>query len=346
MINTVKCPKCGEEVEISKAIFDEQLAMAKKEAGEESQKRIRQLSAEMAELIKANQNLKRLEEERELETAKKIAAVEDKVRQDALKKTAEETSLKLSEKDKKIADMEKMIENLKRTAQQGSQQTQGEVLELQLEQLLKTEFPNDIIKEVPKGIRGADIIQEVYDKSGRFCGTILWESKNARWSPGWIQKLKDDLRAVKGDIAVLLSVDLPKEFAPFKFQAGIWVTNRDSMLSLAFAIRKNLYEVFVTKMSNVDKGEKMVVLYEYVNSQEFRQKIEAMAEAFSTMHEEIEREKRWFAVRWARQEKIVRKALDSTYQLYGNIQGITGTLPELKLLEVADEGDDPPTSSM
>lgn len=348
MINTVKCPKCGEEVEISKAIFDEQLTAAKKDFEEQSQKRIKELSFEMASLIKQNQNLKRLEEERELETAKKIAAAEDKVRQEASKKATEEAGLKILEKDKKIADMEKMIEELKRTAQQGSQQTQGEVLELELEQLLKAEFPNDVIKEVPKGIRGADIIQEVYDKSGRFCGKILWESKNAKWSQTWIQKLKDDQRAVAGDIAVLLTVDLPKEFKPFKFQSGIWITNRDSMLSLAFAIRKNLYEVYVTKMANEDKGEKMAVLYQYVNSPEFRQKIEAMVETFSAMFEEIEREKRWFSTKWARQEKIVRKALDSTHQLYGNVQGITGTLPEMKSLEasVANEGFEPPTSSM
>ncbi|MDO8515300.1 MAG: DUF2130 domain-containing protein, partial [bacterium] len=202
MINTIKCPKCGEEVEISKAIFDEQLNIAKKEVEEESNKRVKELSREMADLIKVNQNFKRLEEERELETAKKVAIAEDKARQ--------EVGLKVLEKDKVINDLLKQVEEAKRTAQQGSQQTQGEVLELELEQLLKQEFPNDIIKEVPKGIRGADIIQEVYDKAGRFCGIILWESKNAKWSQTWVQKLKDDQRAVAGDVAVLLSIDLPK----------------------------------------------------------------------------------------------------------------------------------------
>lgn len=270
--------------------------------------------------------------------AKKLAAEEDKIREEAKKKAVEESSLKMSEKDKKIADMEKMVEELKKTAQQGSQQTQGEVLELELEQSLRREFPNDVISEVAKGVRGADIIQEVHDKNGRSCGTIIWESKNAKWSSLWIQKLKDDQRSVNADMAVLLTIDLPSEYKPFTFQNQIYITGRESAIAVAKILRLALYEVFKVKLAGTDIQDKKEYLYEYVNGKEFRAKMESLVETFSLMNEEVEKEKRWFAAKWARQEKQLRRALDSTHSFYGDVQGITGnTLPEMKSLTSENE---------
>lgn len=338
MIQTIKCPKCGEEVEISKAIFEEQLMVAKKEVEEESNRRVKELSREMADLIKANQNLKRLEEERELETAKKIATAEDKVREEASKKATEEAGLKLSEKDKKISDMEKMIEELKRTAQQGSQQTQGEVLELELEQTLKNEFPNDIVTEVAKGIHGADIIQEVLDKQSRSCGIMIWESKNAKWNANWIAKLKDDQRGAKADIAVLLTIDLPKEYQPFKFAQGVWVTDKNSFLALAMALRIQLYQVYVTKQADIGKDEKKEFLYQYVMGKGFQQRVEAIKDTYLKYRESIEVEKRWFTKKWADQEQSIRKLIDQMQGIEGDLLGITGgSLGEIKSLESPKE---------
>lgn len=340
------------EVEISKAIAQEQLKAIKLEVAVEAQKkaavevdeekkRNRELAEQVTQLLKQMRELKRHDEERELEMAKKMAEEEGEIRNEAKKKAIEETDLKMAEKDKKITDMEKMIEELKKTAQQGSQQTQGEVLELQLEQLLRREFPNDTVAEVPKGIRGADVIQEVRDRTGRSCGTVLWESKNAKWTSLWIAKLKDDQRAVKADVAILLSVDLPKEMLPFSYQNGVWVTNRDSLVPLAGLLRITLHDIFVTKQGNVDKKEKMEFLYSYFTGIEFKQKVEAIVEAFSALHEDIEREKRWFSVKWARQEKYTRKALDQALGMYGDVQGITGqSLPEIKSLEEPQIGRD------
>ncbi len=207
VIKSVKCPKCGEDVEISKAIYDEQIESAKKDAIieaqkkasvilEEEHKRNQELSTQIAELLKIQRDLKRKDDDREIEMQKKAIEIEEKARAEALKKATEESSLKIDQLAKKLTDTEKKLAEAQQTAQQGSQQTQGEVLELQLENLLRTEFPNDIIKEVPKGIRGADVIQEVCDRNGRKVGTIIWESKNAKWNNNWIQKLKDDQRAV------------------------------------------------------------------------------------------------------------------------------------------------------
>jgi len=282
MISTIKCPQCGAEVEISKAI-----ALAAGAEVEEEKKRNKELAEQVTELLKQMRELKRHDQERELEMAKKVAAEEDKIREETKKKTTEEIDLKMAEKDKKISDMEKMLEEMKKTAQQGSQQAQGEVLELAIEQLLRREFTNDMISEVPKGIRGADIIQEVRDKTGRACGTILWESKNAKWSAGWIGKLKDDQRAVKADIAILLSVDLPKEMTPFSYQSGVWVTNRESLLGLASAIRIGLYQVYTARQATVGKNEKMEYLYSYLTGVEFKQRIEGIVEAFGTLQEKM-----------------------------------------------------------
>lgn len=321
-------------MEITTAIVSEQLEQAKKEMADASEKRVKELSSQMAELIRKNQEFKRLEEERELEIAKKIAFAEDKVRKDAQNKAKEETDLKVLEKEKTISDLQKKLEEMQKTAQQGSQQTQGEVLELQLEQSLKQEFPNDIISEVPKGVRGADIIQEVHDKNGRTCGTIVWESKNAKWNANWIAKLKDDQREVNADMAVLLTVDLPKEYKPFTFQSQVYITGRDSAVAVAKILRLALYEVFKVKQSGTDKQDKKEYLYEYVNSKEFLSKMESLVETFSIMKDEIENEKGWFSRKWARQEKQLTKALDSANSFYGDVQGITGnTLPEIKSLE-------------
>jgi len=337
-------------VEISKAIIDEQIDVARKEAVvqadkkaalilEEERKRNQDLSNQIADLLKMQRELKRKDEDREIELQKRALEIEEKARVEAAKKADAESQLKIMEKDKIIADLQKQFEEAKRTAQQGSQQTQGEVLELELENLLKSEFPNDVIREVPKGIRGADVIQEVCDRTGRKVGTIIWESKNAKWNNNWIQKLKDDQRVVSADLAVLLSIDLPKEYHPFTFQNQIHITCRDTALSVAKILRLSLYEVFKAKSAGVLATEKKDYLYNYINSTEFKQKMEAILETFKSISDEIDREKRWFATKWAREEKQLRKAIDNAHMFYGDVQGILGTLPELKSLEAPKEDD-------
>ena len=200
MIQTIKCKNCGAEIEISEALthqIEEQVLSAlkaehsrelievKKQAEEETQ-RNKKLSLQLDELLDETRKLRIKDEEREIEMKKKLMDEEEKIRREVKKLADEEHQLKDMEKDKKLTDALKQVDELKTRMQQGSQQTQGETLELELESKLKSEFPSDTIKEVKKGQRGADVFQEVVDKLGRNCGSILWESKNAQWSEGWI----------------------------------------------------------------------------------------------------------------------------------------------------------------
>ncbi len=337
-MQTVRCPKCGEEVEISQAVaheVEEEIKKTERLRYEEEMKvRSRKYIDELTEKERLLRELKRRDEERGLEMEKKLSEAEDKIRQEAMKKAADDHRLKDLEKDKKISDMKVQMEEMQRKLQQGSQQTQGEVLELELEQMLRREFPNDKISEVAKGVRGADVVQEVFEKTGKRTGVILWESKNAKWSEGWIDKLREDMRRLTANEAVLVSVELPQEIGTFGFYKGVWVTGRVSMVGLAWALRKNFWEVFKQNRQNVGKKEKAEEVYEYVNSLEFGHRVESIVEAFNNLNEDLEKEKRWFGLKWARQEKEIRKIMDSTAGMYGELQGVTGrALPEIKALE-------------
>ncbi len=237
--------------------------------------------------------------------------------------------------------MKKQIDELKRKSEQESQQTQGEVLELDLENILKKSFTHDNIEPVPKGIKGADVLHKVHSPSGQFCGTIVWETKRTKaWSDKWIAKIKEDQRRVKGEIAVILTTVLPKDVRSFAHINGIWVTDYSSMVELATAIRMGLIEVAKTKQAAVGKKEKMEVVYNYLSGSDFKQKVEAIVEAFKAMKEDLEKEKKAFSKSWAKREKQLELVITNTAGMYGDIHRIIGTsLPEIKLLEIESEDD-------
>lgn len=260
----------------------------------------------------------------------------------ASKEFEEKYQLKDAEKDKQLNDMKIQIDELKRKAEQGSQQTQGEVLELELENILKASFPHDHIEPVPKGIKGADVLHKVHSPSGQFCGTIVWESKRTKaWSDGWVTKLKADQRSVKGEIAVILTTALPKDVKSFAHINGVWITDYTSMVGLATAIRMGLIEIANTKQVAVGKKEKMEIVYNYLSGSDFKQKVEAIVEAFKDMKEGLEKEKKAFTKIWAKREKQLDLVINNTAGMYGDIHGIIGTsLPEIKLLEIESEDED------
>ncbi len=372
-INIIRCPKCGESFEPSEAFrhqmqeeivereknkheielkilkeetekkITEKIRLEQEEATKqlkrdslEEKERNKRLLKQLEELTEDLRKLRRRDEERELEMKKKMADEEEKIRADARKKTLEEHELKDRESAKNLQDALKQVEELKAQMQRGSQQAQGESLELELEESLKREFPVDGIEEVKKGQRGADILQRVVDKRGHDCGTILWESKNAQWSNQWIGKLKEDQRQAKAHIAVLVVTDPPDKLTTFQYTDGVWVVVRTMAMPLALALRYNLVSVNFEKLANTGKSEKMEDLYTYITSIEFKQRIEAIGEAFGSMQEEVEREKRWFQTKWARQEKQLRRVIDNTHGMYGDLQGVVRSLPDLKTLELSD----------
>jgi hypothetical protein len=310
-----------------------------KQRSAEKERKLLEAQQVELELRKEKRELEERSRELELEVVRRIDAERIKIQDDTTRQLQEEHRLKDAEKDKKLQDALKVNDELRRKLQQGSQQTQGEVLELELEELIRTSFPMDQVEPIPKGVSGADVIQRVMSKSGHLCGTIVWESKRTKtWSDGWLPKLKDDQRSVKADLAVLVSEALPKDCRGFGQYDGIWVSDSQSLISLAVALRTQLVEVAMTKLAAVGKNEKMEILYHYLSGSEFKQRIEAIVEAFVDMQEDLQDERRVMERRWSRREKLIQKVISNTSGMYGDFQGLIGSsLQAIPLLTSGDE---------
>jgi hypothetical protein len=299
------------------------------------------LRGERTELEEAKKGL-------ELEVVRQIDAERKRIQEEAEKKLGEQYRMKDAEKDKMIEDLRRQAEELKRKAEQGSQQLQGEVAELSLEEMLRTSFPSDSIEEVPKGIRGADVVHRVCTNTGQSCGTLIWESKRTKaWSESWIDKLKEDQREIKADIAVLVSATLPRAVNGFARINGVWVCDHSLAVCLAHALRIGLVDIAAARLSATGKSEKMELLYEYLTGPEFRQQVEGIVEAFAGMQRDLEQEKRATEKIWAKRQKQIERVIKNMGRMYGSMQGIIGqSIPEIDLLELkalseGTDGEDP-----
>jgi hypothetical protein len=219
------------------------------------------------------------------------------------------------------------------------------VQELKLEELLKAEFPFDEISEVPKGKGGADAIQTVHTQTGVLCGRIVWESKRAqRWDQKWIQKLIENQRTVKADIAVLVSSLLPQNIICFGMVEGVFVTDLNSAMSVAYLLRQQLMKVHSAQVANSNKTTKAEVVYNYLISNEFKQRIEVWVEYFRERQEKINKERVYFTKKWQEEEKSIQKIITNTSGIYGDLQGLIGNaLPKVSYLELpesVEKGDD------
>lgn len=303
---------------------------------EDQQKKLEVAQKQELELRKERRELEESKKNLELEMTRRLDTEREKIREETSKTLSEEYRFKNSEKEKQIGDMRTQIEDLKRKAEQGSQQTQGEVLELELEELLSSKFPIDNVAPVPKGITGADVVQTVHDKTGLECGKIIWESKRTKaWANDWIPKLKDDQREVRAEVAVLVTTVLPKEIKNFGILNGIWVTDYSSLEGLATALRTSLIQLAVIKRTSVGKNEKIEAMYTYIAGPEFKQKIEAIVEAFTCMKQELDQEKRVLMKVWSKREKQIDRVVNNTIGLYGDVQGLAGNnLPKIETLEL------------
>lgn len=396
-MDKIICPSCGKEIEISSALskqmeeeiianerlkHEKELNEVKKRAIDESSKklreefatqlkdlsesanfkeeRIKELLEKREELSQKMHDLKREKEDLKVDMLKQLASEEEKIRIEAQKKAEEEQHGKIAEKDKQLTDALKELEDMRRKLQQGSQQTQGEAFELEFENLLHITFPNDKISPVGKGVRGADIVQEVWDSKGNYNGKILWELKNTKtWQEGWIEKLKADKRTINAQEAVIISEILPVAMTVAGYHNGIWVTNRTFVITLASTLRAKLIEVFYAKQSVQAKDGKMELMYTYLSGTEFKHRIEAIVEAFTNMQNEIEKEKRYFMNKWSRDEKNIRMVIDNTFGMHGDLKAIIGrTLPQIKglddieydtkdvQLQISDENDENNSSKL
>jgi hypothetical protein len=298
-----------------------------------------------AELIRKQRELDDAKRELDLTIEKKVQADLGAEREKAKKEAEEELKLKVMEKDQTITAMQKQIEDLKRRAEQGSQQLQGEVQEMELESLLSAKFPRDTIRPVPKGEFGGDVLQRVLGPLNQVCGTILWECKRTKnWSDGWLAKLREDQRAAKAEIAVIISQALPKEVETFGFVDGVWVADPKLALPLAISLRQTLIEVASVRQASEGQQTKMEMVYQYLTGPRFRQRVQAIVEAFSAMREDLDREKKAITRQWAKREEQIDRVMQATVGMYGDLQGIAGkTLQEIEGIEfqgVLDFKDD------
>ncbi len=244
--------------------------------------------------------------------------------------------LKVSEKEQTITAMQKTIEDLKRRSEQGSQQLQGEVLELDLEATLRTRFPADLVEPVGKGVTGADVIQRVHAPGGTPAGVILWEVKRTRaWNDDWLAKLRTDQRALGAEIAVLASEALPKGVDGFVLLDGVWVAPPRLALALAAALRCGLIDLAEARAMREGQGTKMELVYDYLTGPRFRHRVEAIVERFSDMAADLDREKKATMRLWAKREMQISGVVAATVGMYGDLQGIAGkALGEIEGLEV------------
>ena len=301
----------------------------------ERDKKLAEAQQAQAELLRKQRELDDAKRELNLTIEKRVQSDLVAEREKAKKEAEEELKLKVMEKDQTITAMQKQIEELKRRAEQGSQQLQGEVQELQLEALLRATFPRDTVQPVPKGDFGGDVLQRVIGPLNQICGTILWESKRTKnWSDGWLSKLRDDQRAAKADVAVILSHALPKEVEAFGFLEGVWVADPKLALPVALSLRQTLIEISAARQASEGQQTKMEMVYSYLTGPRFRQRIQALVEAFSSMKEDLDREKKTITRQWAKREEQIDRVMQATVGMYGDLQGIAGkTLQEIEGLE-------------
>ena len=315
------------------------LAEAKKSAAESLSLQMKDQETQLAEtkaklkvaqqneldILKRERELLEQAEELKLAAAREVHAQRASIRESAMKQFVEEHQLKDAETQKLVSDLRHQIGDLKRKAEQGSMQTQGEVQEIALESLLETSFPTDSIEPVGKGINGADCKQVVHCPSGTRCGDILWESKRTKaFSKAWLPKLRDDQRSARSSIAVLVTQVMPEGVDTFALMDGVWVCSWNCVKALSMALRAGLIDVTKNKLASEGRVEKMELVYNYLSSQEFQRCVEGIVEAFVTMQSDLESEKRSMTRIWNKREKQIGRAISNTAGLYGDLQGIIG----------------------
>jgi hypothetical protein len=299
-----------------------------------------------AELIRKQRELDDARREMDLTIEKRVqeslGSVRDKARQEA----EDGLKLRVAEKEEQIAGMQRQIEELRRKAEQGSQQLQGEALELELEAMLRGKFPQDVIEPVPKGEFGGDVLHRVVGPLGQSCGTILWESKRTKnWSDGWLAKLRDDQRAAKAELALIITQVLPKGTQAFDLIDGVWVAEARCAVPVAIALRQSLIQLAAARQASEGQQTKAEMIYRYLTGPEFRHRVAALVEKFNDMREDLDRERKFVTRQWAKREQQITVAIGATVGMVGDMQGIAGrAIKEIEGLDTPLLGspDEPP----
>jgi hypothetical protein len=304
----------------------------------EKNEKLKEAEENELEVKKLKFRLAAREKKFDTEIAQKVKKATEKAEEDTSKRIGADYRIRELQLEKKLSDAKNRAAELKRKLEQSSQQTQGEVIELELESALKNAFPEDEIMPIEKGQAGADILQHVRTPNGQLCGTIIWETKNTKnWSKTWLSKLRGDQRKIKAELAVLVSMALPKEVKHFAQVEGIWVVEYELALGIAAALRTNLIQVAMVRLSVKGKHETLELLYQYLSSIEFRHRIEAMVESFQGMRDDLNKERQMMEKQWAKRDKQIELVVQNVSGMYGDMHAIVGqALPKIRRLELPE----------
>jgi len=318
------------------------------QTNKDNEEKLKEARQQQLELFKKEQELKNREAELELSVQKKLQLERErlsveirKLEEQRIATIETEYRLRMKEMEERLEAQRKLAEEMRRKAEQGSMQLQGEAQELALEEMLQTAFPFDLILEVGKGVRGADCIQIVRSNFGQECGKIIYESKRTNaFANEWVEKLKTDMRSQGAEIAVIVTKTMPKDMDCFGIKDGVWVCDFSEVKALASVLREGVIRVFNTAKSNENKGDKMHLLYGYLTSSEFAEQWKAIREGFLAMKLSIQRERESMERLWKAREKQLEKVLLNAAHIRGSIEGIAGMdAVDLNLLENGEEDD-------
>ena len=313
------------------ADFENKLKMAE-DTNKENEEKLKLARVKEIDFLKAAQDIETREAELELNIQRKVQEQREELviqirKQELEKNSLKETEhqLRVKELEKQLDDQKKLAEEMKRKAEQGSTQLQGEAQELILEELLRNTFPFDLIEEVGKGVRGADCVHNVRNQFGQECGRIIYESKRTKdFSMEWIEKLKKDMRSMGVDVAVIVTQCYPKGMDCFGEKDGVWICSFDEVKAVSYILRDGIVKLFGATKSQENKGDKMHMLYDYLNGNEFSEQWKAIREGFMSMKLSIQRERDAMERLWKSREKQLEKVLLNASHIRGSIEGISG----------------------
>lgn len=293
---------------------------------DQKSEQVKELHRSKAEVEKLKRENGEIEERTKLEAEQALSLQLANEREKIQKMAHQKNELILKEKEKQLEDLKIKLDEAILKAEQGSQQSQGEVQELAIEEWLSSQFPFDQIEEIKKGMRGADCVQIVHTRELQNCGTIYYESKRTKeFQRSWIEKFRMDMRDKGTDIGVLVTETLPKELERMGMVDGVWICTYEEFKALSFVLREHIIRLSHTIQSQENKSDKMNILYGYLTSTEFRMQIEAIVEGFTQMQGDLDSEKRAMGRIWKQREKQISKVLDNTVGMYGSIRGIAGS---------------------
>ncbi|WQY45438.1 DUF2130 domain-containing protein [Helicobacter pylori] len=317
------------------------LELLQKELDEKS-KQVQELHQKEAEIERLKRENNEAESRLKAENEKKLNEKLEAERERIEKALHEKNELKFKQQEEQLEMLRNELKNAQRKAELSSQQFQGEVQELAIEEFLRQKFPLDCIEEIKKGQRGGDCIQVVHTREFQNCGKIYYESKRTKeFQKAWVEKLKGDMREIGADVGVIVSEALPKEMDRMGLFEGVWVCSFEEFKGLSAVLREGIIQVSLAKKSQENKGDKVDLLYHYLTSSEFSMQVNAIIEGFEQLRAELEKEKNAMARIWKSREKQMEKVFEGTINMYGSIKGIMGnTIGQVKALELGYDGED------